>query len=157
MNSARSCPACVAGLVLIISLTACTDAPTPREGATASTTSAPSAADTAPTVGVEPDPAVQAYIDAVNRQDLAALVDSFAPDGVVVDVSRRIEGRDAIRRWAEREVIGGALRVIRVAEQRPNGQRLLVHWAPSGSGGFEAYYDFTTALGVIVAADLQYA
>ena len=80
----------------------------------------------------------------------------FAPDGVVVDVSRRIEGRDAIREWAANEVIGGTLRVIR-SEPRPGGVRLLVHWAPAGSEGWRAYYTFEVREGRIVVAELQYA
>jgi hypothetical protein len=96
------------------------------------------------------------YVDAVNDEDLDALVGCFAPDGVVVDVSRRIEGRDAIREWAANEVIGGTLRVIR-SEPRPGGVRLLVHWAPAGSEGWRAYYTFEVREGRIVVAELQYA
>ncbi|MCP2354867.1 hypothetical protein HD597_001887 [Nonomuraea thailandensis] len=99
----------------------------------------------------------QAYVDAVNAGDLDALVASFAPDAVIVDVSRSIEGHDAIRRWAGDEVIGGTLRVLSVAERRADGQKLLVHWAPGGSGGWRAHYDFTIGDGLIVKADLQYA
>ncbi|GAB2961305.1 nuclear transport factor 2 family protein [Nonomuraea fastidiosa] len=102
-------------------------------------------------------PEAQAYVDAVNAKDLAALVASFAPDGEIVDVSRSIKGHDAIRAWADREVIGGSLRVIEVAEQRADGQKLLVYWAPAGSDGWRAHYDFTVGGGRIVKADLQYA
>ena len=102
-------------------------------------------------------PAAQQYIDAVNAEDLEALVNSFALDGRVVDVSRTIAGRAAIQAWARGEVIGGTLRVIEVAERRTNGQKLLVHWAPEGSAGWRAHYDFTVERGLIVTADLQYA
>ncbi|MER5999784.1 nuclear transport factor 2 family protein [Nonomuraea angiospora] len=100
---------------------------------------------------------VRAYVDAVNARDLDALVASFASDGVVVDVTRPIRGHDAIREWARAEVIGGTLKVASIAERRSNGQKLLVHWAPAGSGGWRAHYDFTVADGRIVRADLQYA
>ncbi|MFC7583848.1 nuclear transport factor 2 family protein [Nonomuraea antimicrobica] len=103
------------------------------------------------------DRAAQAYVDAVNARDLEALVASFAQDAEIVDVSRSIRGHDAIREWAGNEVIGGTLRVVSIAEDRPDGQKLLVHWAPAGSGGWRAHYDFTVGGGRIVKADLQYA
>lgn len=118
-------------------------------------TTVPPSSEAAPPVVV--DPAAQAYVAAVNDEDLDALVAAFAADGAVIDVSRRIEGRDAIRQWADREVIGGTLEVLEIAEQRPDGQRLLVRWAPGGSDGWEAFYDFTYADGLITTADLQYA
>jgi hypothetical protein len=114
----------------------------------------------APTVGAQGAavaPAARAYVDAVGRQDLDGLVAAFAEDGVVVDVSRRIEGRDAIRTWADREVIGGSLRVDGVTELEPGVQRLRVHWAPGGSGGWAADYTFTVSGAGITEADLQYA
>jgi hypothetical protein len=55
------------------------------------------------------------------------------------------------------EVVGGSLRILDVVEDRPDGQKLLVHWAPGGSGGWRAHYDFTVADGRLTAADLQYA
>ncbi|MEV5828489.1 nuclear transport factor 2 family protein [Spirillospora sp. NPDC052242] len=102
-------------------------------------------------------PAVEAYVDAVNARDLDALAESFAPDGEVVDVSRTIAGRAAIRAWARDEVIGGTLRVLSVAERRDDGRKLLVHWAPRGSEGWRAHYDFTVSASGITTADLQYA
>ena len=44
-----------------------------------------------------------------------------------------------------------------VVENRTDGQKLLVHWAPEGSAGWPAHYDFTVGGGRIVKADLQYA
>lgn len=102
-------------------------------------------------------PAAAAYVDAVAAGDAGAIAAAFAPDGVVVDVSRRIGGREAIREWAAREVIGGSLRVDRVTPLGPDAQRLRVHWAPSGSGGWAADYTFTVAGDAITEADLQYA
>ena len=98
----------------------------------------------------------QAYVDAVNRNDLQALVDAFAPDGQVNDVSRPIKGRDAIRAWADREVMGGRLDVLTVTPIA-DGQDLLVHWAPAGSDGWRAHYRFTMTDSHITLADLQYA
>lgn len=119
-------------------------------------TTAPAPSASAVTSGVSPG--AQAYVDAVNNGDLDALVRSFAPTGEVVDVSRTISGPDAIRRWADAEVIGGTLQVLDIVERRQDGQKLLVRWVPKGSpGGFNAHYDFTIADGRITKAALQYA
>jgi hypothetical protein len=106
---------------------------------------------------VEVVPAAQAYVDAVGRRDLEGLVTAFHADGRIVDVSRTIAGHDAIRTWARNEVIGGTLRVLEVVERRADGQKLLVHWAPAGSDGWRAHYDFTVHDGRISVANLQYA
>ncbi|WP_350274829.1 hypothetical protein [Kribbella sp. HUAS MG21] len=74
-----------------------------------------------------------------------------------MDVSRTIAGRDAIRTWARNEVIGGSLTVVQIVERRPDGQKLLVRWAPAGSDGWLAHYDFTVAGTEIELANLQYA
>lgn len=83
-------------------------------------------------------------------------MDSFAEDAVIVDVSRQIRGQDAIRTWADNEVIGGKLQVIK-ADPTPRGVKALVQWAPSGTGGFRANYTFEIADDRIARADLQYA
>ncbi|MBU2664721.1 nuclear transport factor 2 family protein [Actinoplanes bogorensis] len=130
--------------------------------ATPSATGAASATGTAPSAGNAPSGSeavaapAQAYVDAVAARDLGALAEAFAPDAVVIDVTRRIEGRDAIREWADNEVIGGSLRVLS-ATPMDGGQDLLVHWAPSGSAGWEARYRFTMNGSHITQADLQYA
>lgn len=108
------------------------------------------------TATAEVDSAVLCYVNAVNVENLDALVGCFTPDGLIVDVSREISGSDAIRAWAEGEVIGGTLEVLEV-EATDAGQRLLVHWAPAGSDGWRAYYTFEVQDGLIVLADLQYA
>jgi hypothetical protein len=95
-------------------------------------------------------------VDAVNNKDLDALVAAFAEDGTIVDVTRRITGRAAIRTWAEDEVIGGRLQVFTVSPMA-GGQDLLVQWAPAGSTGWRAHYRFTYAGDLIAVADLQYA
>lgn len=123
-------------------------------GATAPAASTTSATATSDTTTIPA--AAQCYVDAVNAQNLDALVGCFAPDGVVIDVSRRIAGTDAIRTWADREVIGGTLQVIESTPQ-DNGVRLLVQWAPRGSNGWRAYYTFTYQGDRITQADLQYA
>ncbi|WP_101785819.1 MBL fold metallo-hydrolase [Nonomuraea indica] len=100
---------------------------------------------------------VSAYVGAVNDGNLDALAGAFAADAELIDVGRRFTGRAAIRAWAENEVIGGKLTVLEVAEYRPGYQRLLVRFAPGGSGGFEAYYAFTVNGSSITKAELTYA
>ncbi|NUW46134.1 MBL fold metallo-hydrolase [Nonomuraea rhodomycinica] len=100
---------------------------------------------------------VSAYVAAVNGRDLDALAGAFAADAELVDVGRRFRGRAAIRDWARAEVIGGTLTVLRVAENRPGYQRLLVRFAPGGRGGFDAFYAFTVDGSSITEAELTYA
>jgi hypothetical protein len=114
-------------------------------------------ATSGPSADPEISAATQRYIDAVNQGDLDALVDVFSADATIVDVTRRIEGADAIRAWADREVMGGTLRVDGVEEMAVGTQRLRVHWAPSGSAGWAADYTFTVVDDLVVLADLQYA
>lgn len=102
-------------------------------------------------------PPVRAFVDAVAAKNADALVQAFASNGVVIDVSRRIEGTDAIRQWATNESTTGTLTVLQVVESSDNRQRLLVRFAPGGSGGFEAYYTFDIATDRITVLDLQYA
>jgi len=107
------------------------------------------------TANTIPEPA-RCYIDAVNANNVDALVGCFAPNGVIVDVDRRITGADAIRAWANNEVMGGKLRVLQ-STATSTGVKLLVHWAPKGSAGWQANYTFDDQNGQITQADLQYA
>ena len=56
--------------------------------------------------------AVSAFIDAVNRHDEQAFLDTFTIDGFVDDFGRSFRGRQAIKTWSDREFIGarGVLR-----------------------------------------------
>ncbi|GLW09457.1 hypothetical protein Misp01_45860 [Microtetraspora sp. NBRC 13810] len=151
------------GLTLTLATAALvTGCATPAQQNTAPTSEAQSTAPAAEGQSTAAVPGVVAgaglaYVDAVNARDLDALVRSFLPDGEILDVSRTIAGHDAIRSWAAAEVIGGSLRVLSVAEDRGDGQKLLVHWAPAGSAGWRAHYDLTYRDGRISRADLQYA
>ena len=51
-------------------------------------------------------PVVADYLAAVNAFNLDGVVAAFAPDAYVNDARREINGIDAIRRWAEKEMIG---------------------------------------------------
>ncbi|MFG1659949.1 nuclear transport factor 2 family protein [Micromonospora chersina] len=102
------------------------------------------------------DPAAQRYFDAVRAEDADAVTAAFAADAVVVDVGREIRGRDAIRRWAEREVVGGVYTVLGHTPH-PDGVTVLVRFQPGGVGGFRANYHLTLTDGLINRAVLQYA
>jgi hypothetical protein len=115
---------------------------------------APNGAVAANGAGV--DEAVERYVTAVNSDDLDGIVGSFPPDGLIVDVGREIRGADAIRRWADNEVIGGRLEVLE-RHPRDGGIDLLVRFAPGGTGGFRAWYRFDVDDGLISRADLTYA
>src|SRR5271169_262623 len=51
-------------------------------------------------------PVVADYLAAVNAFDLDGMVATFAPDAYVNDARREINGVDAVRRWAEKEMVG---------------------------------------------------
>jgi ketosteroid isomerase-like protein len=51
-------------------------------------------------------PAVASYLAAVNAFDVDGMVAVFAADAYVNDARREINGIDAIRRWAEKEMVG---------------------------------------------------
>ncbi|MGK5673284.1 nuclear transport factor 2 family protein [Micromonospora sp. URMC 106] len=102
------------------------------------------------------DPAAQRYFDAVSAKDPDAVAAAFAADAVVVDVGREIRGRDAIRRWAEREVVGGVYTLLGHTPH-PDGVTVLVRFQPGGVGGFRANYRLTLTDGLISRADLEYA
>ena len=49
---------------------------------------------------------VAEHITAVNAQDTDAIMATFADDAYVNDARREFAGRDAIRRWVDREMAG---------------------------------------------------
>ena len=51
-------------------------------------------------------PVVADYLAAVNAFNLDGMVPTFASDAYVNDARREISGIDAIRRWAEKEMVG---------------------------------------------------
>ena len=77
------------------------------------------------------DPAIAAHIAAINSADLDAIMDTFAEDALVNDVSREFWGHDHIRAWVAKEMVGDhvTLEPIEVAERchrrlRPPGRVL---------------------------------
>ncbi len=57
------------------------------------------------------DPVLAEHIAAVNAFDEDAIVATFADDALVNDVYREFWGREAIRRWAARELVGDRVTV----------------------------------------------
>ncbi|CAL9459350.1 hypothetical protein SUDANB95_02588 [Actinosynnema sp. ALI-1.44] len=110
-----------------------------------------------PTVGIDTlDPSARRYLDAVAARDADAVAAAFTPDAVVVDVGREIRGREAIRAWAENEVIGGAYTLLDHT-RHDGGTTMLVRFQPGGTGGFRANYRFDITDGRITKATLEYA
>jgi hypothetical protein len=54
-------------------------------------------------------PLVAAYVEATNSFDLERLLAAFADDALVNDQLRDYSGREAIREWAARDIIGQGL------------------------------------------------
>lgn len=63
-----------------------------------------------------PEP-VASFIAAVNRHDEDGFLDAFTKDGFIDDWGRTFTGRDAMKRWSDKEFIGarGTLAVEEVA------------------------------------------
>jgi hypothetical protein len=64
-------------------------------------------------------PVLAEFIAAVNAFDEDAITATFADDALVNDVHREFWGREAIRRWAAREVVGDRV-TVEVTEVRDN-------------------------------------
>ncbi len=101
--------------------------------------------------------AVACYFDMVAAKDLEKFSACFDVNAVIIDVSREIKGREAIRVWAKNEVIGGKYTILEVKEIK-DGASILLRFAPNGVGdGFRARYVVTWKNNKIVKMDLQYA
>jgi ketosteroid isomerase-like protein len=57
-------------------------------------------------MGIDLPTSIEGYIAAVNTFDGDALIGWFADDAFVNDVRREFRGKDAIRAWLDRELIG---------------------------------------------------
>jgi hypothetical protein len=72
------------------------------------------------------------HIGAVNALDIDAIVDTFAQDAYVNDNHREFVGRDAIRRWVAKEMVGDSV-TIDVREVLDNHGDTIVRGAYDGS------------------------
>lgn len=76
---------------------------------------------------------IQAMIDATNREDVAAFLDAFGDDAVVIDWGREFVGKAEIARWNRNENIGVQNR-IEVTSAYRTGDRTTVGVQVSGNG-----------------------
>jgi hypothetical protein len=84
------------------------------------------------------------FVDATNREDRAALLDAFAPDGALNDNGREFAGREAIGRWSDQEHIGTHNRLV-VTDVARSGGKVVVGVDVSGQG-FNGHGVFTITL-----------
>jgi len=81
-------------------------------------------------------PVLADFIAAVNAFDEDAIVATFASDALVNDVHREFWGREAIRRWVAREIVGDRVTVA-VTEVLDNHGDTIVR------GRYDGDYDKT--------------
>jgi ketosteroid isomerase-like protein len=82
------------------------------------------------------DPVLAEFLAAVNAFDEDAIVATFAGDALVNDVHREFWGREAIRRWAARELFGDRV-TVEVTEVLDNHGDTIVR------GRYDGDYDKT--------------
>lgn len=89
---------------------------------------------------------VAEHVAAVNAQDAAAIMATFADDAYVNDARREFTGRDAIRRWVDREMVGDKI-TIEVRE-------VLDHYGDTiVRGAYEGTFDRTNLPDEIVLSN----
>ena len=91
-------------------------------------------------------PAVASYLAAVNNFDVDGMVAVFAPDAYVNDARREINGVDAIRRWAEKEMAGDHV-TMEVREVIDHYGQTIVR------SRYDGTYDKTNLPGELVMSD----
>jgi hypothetical protein len=79
----------------------------------------------------ELDKVISDHLAAVNAFDIEGIVDPFAEDAFVNDARREFRGKDAIRAWAERELVGDRV-TIEVREVIDNHGDTIVRCAYDG-------------------------
>jgi SnoaL-like domain len=89
---------------------------------------------------VKVPPPVDKLVEAINGGDTEAFLAFFSPNGAVEDWGRRFEGRAAIRRWSDKELIG-AKGVMTVTKASVRGSKITMDadWKSNfytGSGRF---------------------
>jgi hypothetical protein len=81
-------------------------------------------------------PIVSAVIAAVNAGDTDSFLDLFQPTGAVNDWGSVYRGREQIRTWSDRELIGAKARFeLRSAEARGDTATMLVEVGGDGFNG----------------------
>lgn len=99
--------------------------------------------------------AIHCYQTATNAQDIDAYLACFTDDAVMVDVGREFVGLDAIRIWAEREVMPGGrnFKHRQILEGEDGYAKTEVNWATWAAH----YHYWWDANGKITKMSLQYA
>ncbi|WP_026875803.1 nuclear transport factor 2 family protein [Jiangella gansuensis] len=88
---------------------------------------------------------VASFIDVVNRHDEDGFLDAFTSDGFVDDWGRTFTGREAIKRWSDREFIGarGTMTVQRTAVDG-DMVTVIADWRSNHANGL-SQFDFRVA------------
>ncbi|MEM8972780.1 MAG: nuclear transport factor 2 family protein [Pseudomonadota bacterium] len=83
-----------------------------------------------PTFAEDLPRAISCYQESANAKDIDAYMACFAENAEMIDVSRTFNGQDAIRAWAEREVIpgGDTFRHREILEQADRYAKTEVNW-----------------------------
>lgn len=76
-------------------------------------------------------PVILDHIQAHNTPDLSAFVATFTPDALLNDARREWVGREAISKWAEKEIFGDNVRVELVGAYEHAGT-FIVHLKNDG-------------------------
>jgi hypothetical protein len=91
-------------------------------------------------------PVVADYLTAVNAFDLDGMVATFATDAYVNDARREINGIDAIRRWAEKEMVGDHVTMEPVEVGDHHGETIV-------RSRYDGTYDKTNLPGELIMSD----
>lgn len=98
--------------------------------------------------------AISCCQESANAKDIDAYMACFTEDAEMIDVSRTFNGQDAIRAWAEREVIpsGDTFRHREILEQSEGYAKTEVNWL-----SWVVHYSYWwNADGKITRMSLQY-
>jgi len=72
---------------------------------------------------------IDKFVSAVNQGETETFLGFFPSDGVVEDSGHRFIGRDAIRRWSDREFIGVTGKMtVRSVKQKGNEISVTADW-----------------------------
>lgn len=100
-------------------------------------------------------PVIDCYQNATQSEDISNYMSCFSDDAIMIDVSRTITGNDAIKRWAENEVIpyGKTFSHRKILEQDSNYAKTEVKW----SSWIAHYHYWWDENNKITRMSLQYA
>jgi hypothetical protein len=85
-------------------------------------------------------PPVAKAIDAVNAGDTEAFLDLFTTDGWIDDNGRRFVGRDEMRAWSDRELIGANTRFeVTGSESAGGGVAVDIEVTSDGFNGYSRF------------------